>query len=318
MMDAEAGSIKRPSTFSRSHKMDDPTEALGRVIDYLELHAGTIPDAPATSHEGEVLSYRELAAKVETVARALLAKGVRRGDRVATLSPPNPDFLVTFLATISIGGVWLGLNPRYTQEEYAYVLGDAQPSVLFARPSIGKRDYRQTIADLKRGCPSVREVVVLSEEDGETEGWPCLAQFVDQNRASKEVYAARKAECSPDDPAVLVYTSGSTGSPKGALLPHRGLVTCSRVQAGYWDADPARILNFLPINHVGCVGDISSFLVVVAGCNVFMEQFDPLKSLELIEREKITIWGGIPTTIEMCLNAPQFGDFDLSSIQMIV
>lgn len=295
-----------------------PIARLERITDYLDHHAAHSADAPAAWHEGTTLSYGELKRRVDALARALLAAGIRRGDRVATLSPPHPDFLVSFLATASIGGVWLGLNPRYTRGEYAYVLGDAAPTILLARTRIGARDYRADIAALAAECPALRKVVALPGDPLPEGDCVTYDQFLASGSAAAADLDTARARCAASDPALLVYTSGSTGAPKGALLPHRGLVTCCLVQSRYWNASPARILNFLPINHVGCVGDISSFLLVTGGCNVFLEQFDARRSLELIEEQRITIWGGIPTTIEMCLDLPDIARFDLSSIQMIV
>ncbi len=298
--------------------MSNHIPRLELITDYLDYHGENSPAAPAVSHDGRTLSYGELKQRVDELARALLAAGIQRGDRVATLSPPHPDFLITFLATASIGGVWLGLNPRYTRGEYAYVLADAAPAILFCRTRIGDRDYRADIAGLAAECPALRQLVVLSGDPLPDVGGLTYDQFLANGSVPEGGLEARRASCTGSDPALLVYTSGSTGAPKGALLPHRGLVSCCLVQSHYWNASPARILNFLPINHVGCVGDISSFLLVSGGCNVFLEQFDARRCMELIEQERITIWGGIPTTIEMCLDLPEIEQFDLSSIQMIV
>ena len=120
------------------------------------------------------------------------------------------------------------------------------------------------------------------------------------------------------DPALLVYTSGTTGKPKGALLPHRGLVKCSLVQREFIDITPLSAVNFFPINHVGCASDISGFLFVAGGCCHFLEKFDIDRSLQIIEAEKISLWIGGPTTFQMSLGAANFADYDLSSVQMIV
>ena len=119
------------------------------------------------------------------------------------------------------------------------------------------------------------------------------------------------------DAALLVYTSGTTGKPKGALIPHRGLVKCARVQLDCLDVEPVRILNYLPINHIGCVGDISCYALVGGGTIVFMEQFDPARSIALVQDEKITLWGGVPSAFQMCVTLPNFSDYDLSGIQLI-
>jgi acyl-CoA synthetase (AMP-forming)/AMP-acid ligase II len=120
------------------------------------------------------------------------------------------------------------------------------------------------------------------------------------------------------DPALLVYTSGTTGEPKGALLPHRGLCRGNRTQTEIWSAEPIRTLNFLPINHIGCVGDIGCYTLVGGGTIVFQEKFDPLESLKILERDRITVWIGVPAALQMTIEHPQFREFDLSAIQLIV
>jgi len=121
----------------------------------------------------------------------------------------------------------------------------------------------------------------------------------------------------PGDTALIVYTSGSTGTPKGAMLPHRGLVKCSRIQQRYWGCDPLRVINYAPINHVGCVGDISSFCLVGGGCMVFMERYDPSGLLDIIERYRITWFLAVPTVLHMILALPDLEARDLSSLQKV-
>jgi fatty-acyl-CoA synthase len=120
---------------------------------------------------------------------------------------------------------------------------------------------------------------------------------------SNEELARARALVDPGDAAMLVYTSGTTGRPKGAMLPHRGLVKCSEVQAKIWTADPLRILNNFPINHVGCVGDICCYVLVSGGTIVFMEQFEPAEIPGTIQRERITVYGQIPAMFSMTLEA---------------
>ena len=122
----------------------------------------------------------------------------------------------------------------------------------------------------------------------------------------------------PRDPALIVYTSGSTGRPKGAVLPNGGLAFCSRVQADRWHADPVRLLVNLPVNHIGFMGDMCSYVLVAGGTAFFMERFDPAGILELIERERITAWGQVPTMFQITVAQPQYESADLSSLQSIV
>src|SRR5690348_9728507 len=110
--------------------------ALLRISDYAAWYAAASPDAEALVLDQRRISYRELHEQVECLARALIAAGVRKGDRVATLCTPSPDYFVIFLATASIGAIWVGLNPRYRLQELGYVVEDCEPVLLFARSNI--------------------------------------------------------------------------------------------------------------------------------------------------------------------------------------
>lgn len=138
---------------------------LDLISDYPRYWAGIDPDRDAVIFRPLRWSYRELADQVDNYARALLAAGVRPGHRVATLSTPHPDFYVTFLAAASIGAIWVGLNPRYQRRELDYVLGDATPSLVFARQTVGDRDYRADLAALAAAHPGVRQWVALDGPD---------------------------------------------------------------------------------------------------------------------------------------------------------
>lgn len=116
-----------------------------------------------------------------------------------------------------------------------------------------------------------------------------------------------------------MYTSGTTGRPKGALLPHRGLVACCLVQSDRWyDFEPLRTLCDLPINHVGCLGDLCCSTLAAGGALYFMERLDAGGLLRAIERERISFWGTVPTMLLLATRAPEWSDADLSSLRRIV
>jgi acyl-CoA synthetase (AMP-forming)/AMP-acid ligase II len=227
-----------------------------------------------------------------------------------------PRLLDDIPATASIGAIWVGLNPRYQLEEYRYVVGDCEPVLLLARTRIGERDFAADIAALRTESTTLHKVVVLGG-DPPLEDSVSMAAFLAAGQMvttrTSRVFVANVAS---SDPALIVYTSGSTGRPKGALLPHRGLCGAAATRCATGGRTRASA-EFLPINHIGCVGDVSSWTLVAGGCIVFLEKFDPARSMELTAGERCTVWGGIPTTIIMCMALPDFGRFNLSSLQLI-
>lgn len=285
--------------------MKDPaapaTPDLPRISDYPGYWARRYPEREALVLNQSRITYALLSVLIDRCAAALVKKGVKAGDRVAMLSTPRPEFFIVFLATVRIGAVWLGLNPKYTPGELKYVVGDAQPVLLISPAAIDGRPLCDEAQELAREIPSIRETIILTLAD----------EFVEQSLlpltdAAAEPLRARIDAVKAPDAALLVYTSGTTGRPKGALLPHRGLVHCSRIQRDHLRAEPLRVLNNLPVNHVGCVGDICSYTLVSGGTIVFAERFDPASIGPLLLREKITMWGQVPTMFQLTLDHPDF------------
>jgi acyl-CoA synthetase (AMP-forming)/AMP-acid ligase II len=291
---------------------------LPRISDYPDWHATRHPDAVALSLHDRDVSYLQLSQRVNDLARALLAAGVRKGDRVATLQTPRPEFVIAFLATASIGAIWLGLNPRYQLPELRRVWHDAQPSVVLMRTRIGGRRYEEEAASLLADPTPPRRLVIF-DGDPLVPGAESMQSFLEAGPAVSTVaLEAARAACGERDPCLIVYTSGSTGSPKGALLHHEGIVRVSLAQVGIWAVDPYCIVNYFPINHVGSVVDCTTPSLVAGGTVHFLEQFEPRECLELMVRKRATIWGSVPSVFQLQTELQGFATYDLSAVQLIV
>lgn len=291
---------------------------LPRISDYAAWQAEHRPEAEALVLSDKRVSFRELHESVEALARALVAAGVGKGDRVATLQTPHPDYLTAFLATASIGAIWVGLNPRYRLGELAHVVTDAEPSVLITRTTIDDRRYQDEIEALREGAASLRCVVAF---DGEplVDGVEQMSDFLARGLTTTDAQlASARADCGGRDPCLIVYTSGSTGTPKGALLTHDAMARFCLEQNRLWPVEPYRSVNYFPINHVGCVIDCTLPCLLAGGTQFFMEQFDPAECLALMERERVTLWGSVPSVFLMQLSLPDFDRYDLSAVQLIV
>jgi acyl-CoA synthetase (AMP-forming)/AMP-acid ligase II len=294
----------------------EPIPLLPRISDYPDWHAARQPDAIALSLYDLDVSYLQLSQRVNDLARALLAAGVGKGDRVATLQTPRPEYVIAFLATASIGAIWLGLNPRYQLPELSRAVLDAEPPVLLMRTKIGERRYdREAASFLAAEIP--RRVVVF-DGDPLVPGADSMQGFIAAGSAvSTAALEAARSACGGRDPCLIVYTSGSSGSPKGALLHHEGIARVSRAQVDIWGVDPFCIVNYFPINHVGCVVDCTTPSLVAGGTLHFMEQFEPKECLELMVRKRATIWGSVPSAFRLQTELDGFEGFDLSAVQLI-
>ena len=298
----------------------DLPPAFPRISDFVGHYAGKTPDTVAMVLDDQRVTYGEFHERVEALARALLQAGVGKGDRVATLCTPSPDYFICFLATASIGTIWVGLNPRYQLNELSYVADDSQPVLLLARSRIEGRDYTPELEALAQRTPSIRRTIILDEQTGSIPpGAIGLEAFLAEGAdvADADLAAARNA-CGGRDACMVVYTSGSTGRPKGALLHHQGIVEFSLEQNRIWPVSPLRTLNYFPVNHIGCVVDVSTPTLVSGGTLVFLENFSPKRSLELMEQEKVTLWASVPSVFQLQYADETFATTDLSAVKLIV
>ena len=228
------------------------------------------------------ISYAEHHAAVGRVARWLADQGVGKGDRVAILGRNSIEWVVTFWATVSLGAIAVGLNAWWSKDELDYGIADCEPSVLV--------DDMSVIRPLVDGAEPV--------------GFPDV-------------------EVAEDDPAVIIYTSGTTGRAKGATHSHRNLVglvqaqrcvTASRIPPGM-QLPPARILATTPLFHVA--GLHSGVVAALgAGSTVIWQpgRFDPDATLATIERERVTSWTSVPTTVWRVVHHPRVREFDTSTL----
>jgi acyl-CoA synthetase (AMP-forming)/AMP-acid ligase II len=284
---------------------DDPLLNL-RIGDVLRSHAGAHPRRPAVRYEERDTTYADLLDRVERCSRALLAMGLAPGDRVAVLSTPRPEALVTFLATAYIGALWVGLNPRYQLPEMEYVVADARPRVLLGIDRLEARTYAAELRALRRGGHGIEFFVGFDGGEGydlSFEDW--MANGVSRIPADALDVAAQAVRSTA--PALLVYTSGSSGRPKGVLLRHRELLRRSRTQNERFTCrDFPRLINPLPINHIGGMHFLTLYALVGGGTITFQTAFDTDGFKRALETGEINILITLPTMFKQLADRPDF------------
>lgn len=258
------------------------------IFDVLTERASTNPQANAVIESETLLSNQQLLDQVNGVAQYLIEAGVNPGDRVATLSAPSINFWITFMATTSIGAIWVGLNPLYQSQELSYLLDDLKPTLVFAPKSLHGRNYVQELTAI---ATTETRMVSLQETP------LSLAANPDNEPLLSEELTKRRADINPEDVAVIVYTSGTTGKPKGAMLSHRAIVATA---TSYAQALPKEYFEnticALPINHVGGLNNVC-FTTFVAGGSITFNpafnldlMFDPDKSQATFMVGGTTLW----------------------------
>jgi fatty-acyl-CoA synthase len=269
------------------------------------------PDADAlvAPHEGFRATYRELLDLTSRLSRAFIARGVRRGDRVGLWSANRHEWVVAQLATAQIGAILVPINPAFRTSELEFSVNKAELSLLIMAPSFRQTDFTAIIDEVRPNVPCLRDVVVLGKE------WTEL--LADGDRASAEDLARREAEVEMDDPAFLMYTSGTTGQPKGATLSHHGQLNNGFAIGEGMAYTPAdRICLPVPLFH--SFGNLLGVLAAVTHGSAIVlcgEAFDPEMVLRTVEAERCTSLYGVPTMFIAELAQPTFQDYDLSSLR---
>jgi long-chain acyl-CoA synthetase len=266
-------------------------------------------------YEDERLSFREVMARADALGDALVGRyGIAPGDRVAIAMRNYPEWVVSFAAITSIGAVSVSLNAWWTGEELDYALRDSG-----SRVAIADRERAERIAPLLPGLDL--RVIVARAEDSFWEGAERWQDVVVDAAAMPDV------DVEPDMDATILYTSGTTGHPKGAVSTHRAVISALMAFACRGAVNQARgsgppsdhphpisFILVVPLFHVtGCVPVLLS--CVAAGYKlVMMHRWDPARSLELIERERVTQFVGVPTQSWDLLECPDFERRDTSSL----
>ncbi|WP_269583174.1 malonate--CoA ligase [Roseibium sp. Sym1] len=238
--------------------------------------------------DGTVQTYRDMFARSAQYAGALQKLGVKPGDRVAVQVEKTADALMVYLGTIRAGGVFLPLNTAYTPAEVAYFVGDAEPAVFVCDPE--KADALAGIAQ-KAGAK-------LQTLDANGEG--TLRQLADGMPAE---YDTRPRE--DEDLAAILYTSGTTGRSKGAMLSHGNLASNSRTMVGYWRfTEDDVLLHALPIFHTHGLFVATNCLMMAGGSMLFLPKFDLDQVLAALPRA--TSMMGVPTFYTRLLGSDRF------------
>ncbi|HEY0623821.1 class I adenylate-forming enzyme family protein [Sphingomonas sp.] len=280
-----------------------------------------------TIHEDERVTFEANFRAVAHLATKLREMGVKKGDRVALAMRNLPEWPVIFFATVSIGAILVPLNAWWTGGELDYGLRDSGSSVLFVD---GERYDR--LAGILPGLPDLRHIVVSRARGALREGVQRLEDLIGAPNdwaSLADVPLPADPDLVPEDDATIFYTSGTTGHPKGALGTHRNLST-NILSGGYGAArsflrrgemppepQPKTGLMVIPLFHVTACS--ASLMGTVAAGNtlVFMRKWDPVQAMEIIQREKVNLTGGVPTIAWQLLEHPDRAKYDLSSLEAI-
>lgn len=260
--------------------------------------------------QGQRWTYRELQADVDRLARALMAAGVTKGDRVGIWAPNCSEWVLVQYATAKMGAILVNVNPSYRAHELKYVLNQSGISLVFAVSEFKTSNYRGMIEEVRGDCPDLRDAIYFG-----TAEWEHLLAGADQ--ISPADLAQAQAGLDNHDPINIQYTSGTTGFPKGATLSHRNILNNGFFvgeRCDYTEAD--RVCIPVPFYH--CFGMVMGNLACTShgACMVIPAPgFDPAATLRATQDEQCTSLYGVPTMFIAEWGLPNFADYDLSKVR---
>lgn len=289
------------------------------------VHADTLPgllsaaaaengSATAFRYRHEELTYADWERLAGRLAGALAAKGVGRGDVVALMLPTTPFYKIAYLAVNRLGAIATGINLRYRRIEIGHILERSGAKILVSVTGSHESDFRATIDGLRSGLPELEDTLWLTESDLWSSTRDSVAKLAADAPPAGEI-ASR-----PSDAATIVFTSGTTGIPKGAWYTHENLVALAEIETRRYPSGrppPAHLVTGISFAHVGFMAR-AAIPIAHQTCTIIHDSFDPAHVLETIERERLTDIGGFPTQVVMLLDHPDRPKRDLSCVETVL
>src|SRR5438552_11270116 len=266
-------------------------------------------EALVVAHQTYRATYGELVAQCEEVACGLIARGVKKGDRVGIWSPNRYEWVIVQYATSAMGAILVNINPAYRTSELEYALNQSGISFLILAARFRQADYVAMLGEVKGRCPGLREALVLED------GWDALKR--DGTKVEPGELHELEATLQFDDPINIQYTSGTTGFPKGATLTHHNILN-----NGYFIGETLRYTEqdrvCIPVPFYHCFGMVLGNLACTTHGSTMVipaEAYDPVLTMETVQQERCTSLYGVPTMFIGELEHARFKDFDFSSLR---
>ncbi len=254
------------------------------------------------------LTYRNLQEESTWLASSLKQLGINKGDRVAVCLPNSSEFIVILFALSKIGAILIPLNTQFRSDELEYILKDSGARLAFITEEVDSISHLQMFAHLQKHVSSLEQLITVSYQ---VKGHQSYAELLKVGAEQKFVDSIIEKE----DVFAILYTSGTTGKPKGVMLTNQNVVHVARAASKKMQCTPEDVF-LIPVPQFHVMGMMFILRTVFSQARlVIMEKFKAEKALALIEQEKVTIHPGVPTMFILELKHPSFSSFDLSSLR---
>ena len=275
------------------------------LAEWFSRRAALAPSAPALTFAGVTGSYGEMQDRIGRLASVMSEHGVSAGDRVSYLGANHPDAFVLMFAATMIGAAYVPLNIRLSPAELGFIIDNADVRFVLADPQ-----NASLIESLRPDRPRIACLTITAIRDGWLDAEALIAAAPPR---------ARQAPSRPDDLAAIVYTSGTTGRPKGAMLTHRCLWSNDLNYIMAFDVVSADVaLVVAPVFHVGGLFVLTTATWMMGGHVVLASGFVAGEAIDLIERHRVTVTFGVPAMMLFMSEHERFDAADLSSLRLYV
>ncbi|USK68550.1 long-chain-fatty-acid--CoA ligase [Peribacillus asahii] len=271
----------------------------------LKRSASNFPESIAYIYGDKSVTYQELNQKVDRLAAGLYVQGIRKGDGVALILGNSPEFLIAYYGILRLGAFAVPINPMFTQGEISYILDNSKAKAVIAHSSVESK-----LSELTDKSKNITSVIYAGashqewtwERLMETSSLDFVSPFIDQ-----------------DDLAVILYTSGTTGKPKGAMLSHRNLASNAESISKLMELhDEDRVVAVLPMFHVFCMTVSLNAPIACGATVIIVPRFSPFDVVNTIREEKGTMFVGVPTMYNFIYQLPEATAEDFSSIRLCI
>ncbi len=289
---------------------------------YIHYWASIDPEFPFLKFKWKKLNATELADTIDHLAEAFLSLGVKKGDTIITILPMILEYPLIYLAANSIGAICVPMDVRFRPADYRRFIPHINPKLIFLIGKARGYDIAMTIQELQPEINLEIKYFMIGKDEF---GTP-FETLLETDYGLSEELKLRRNELNPNDGALIIYTGGTTGVPKAAMLTHKNIAHASYLEASYINEKGTplglkprfKMINNFPPSHVGGSVEIMG-TVIAAGCEIILqEQWNPYNVLRAIKKWKLQLIGGVPTMYAIMLSLPDLDTFDLSSLVLAI
>ncbi len=286
---------------------------------YVDYWSTVDPDFPSLTQGDRVVTAGRFKQQVDQLAQAFLGLGINKGDRIVSILPTGIDFVLTLVAAGMVGAILVPMDVKFRTRDLERFLSRAKPSLILSVTGVKDFNTVEKLKGLGDQLAGITKVLVGSGEFGRS-----FEDLLTEKFGREKELEQRKRSLTTTDGSLIIFTGGTTGVPKAALLNNLNTTLMSYIEYGFFRRTLSRVgingriksLAALPTSHVGGTVELIGMPLVGGFEIILMEDWNPYKVLEVTARQKIPWMGGVPTMYAILLSLPDLDTFDLSCVKL--